>query len=83
MEIGDEALAGREEKDITHRFPPNSTRARKICFKGLYLSIYNQQTEEYATHMDNEIATTEYLEYDVPVGYTVYIRGASVYFTVL
>ncbi|PVH70294.1 hypothetical protein DL98DRAFT_504803, partial [Cadophora sp. DSE1049] len=82
IQKGDEALAGREEKDISHRFPPNSKSARKICFKGVYLSIYNQQTDHYATHIDNESPSTEYLEYDVPAGYTVYVRGGSVYFTV-
>jgi hypothetical protein len=52
---------------------------------GYYLSIYNKQTGHYATHIDNAngTPTTEYLEYDVPVGYSVYVRGASVYFTVL
>jgi len=84
MAIGDEALAGREEKDIQiHTFPPNSTRARKICFKGVYLAIYNKATSYYATHISNESPTAEYLEYDVPAGYSVHVRGASVYFTVL
>jgi hypothetical protein len=84
VQIGDEALAGREEKDIQiHTFPPTSKGARKICFKGVYLSIYNKQTDHYATHIDNESPTTEYLEYDVPTGYSVYVRGGSVYFIVL
>ncbi|KAH8797032.1 hypothetical protein F5882DRAFT_375188 [Hyaloscypha sp. PMI_1271] len=40
---GDEALARREEKDIQiYTFPANSQRARKIYFKGYYLSIYNK-----------------------------------------
>jgi hypothetical protein len=81
IQRGDEALAGREEKDIpSHRFPP-TTHDRKICFKGYYLSIYNEQTEDYKTHIVNETPTTEYVEYQVPAGYTIYIRGASVYFT--
>jgi len=83
MARGDEALAGQEEKDIpSHRFPP-TTHDRKICFKGYFLSIYNQQTKEYKTHVDNANAspTTEYVEYEVPAGYTIYIRVASVYFT--
>lgn len=84
VQIGDEALAGREEKDIQiHTFPPNSQRARKIAFKGLYLSIYNKQTGHYATYIDNESPTTEYLGYDVPAGYSVHVRGGSVYFTAL
>jgi hypothetical protein len=83
IQRGDEALAGREEKDIpSHRFPPTK-HVRRICFKGYYLSIYNEQTEDYKTHIDNANAspTTEYAEYEVPAGYTIYIRGASVYFT--
>jgi hypothetical protein len=85
VQIGDEALAGREEKDIQiHTFPPNSQRARKIAFMGYYLLIYNKQTGHYATHIDNAnvTPTTEYLEYDVPAGYSVHVRGGSVYFTV-
>ena len=85
IQIGDEALAGREEQDIQiHTFPPNSQRARKIAFMGYYLSIYNKQTGHYATHIDNAngTPTTEYLEYDVPAGYSVHVRGGSVYFTV-
>ena len=56
---------------------------RRICFKGYYLSIYNEQTEDYKTHIDlaNASPTYEYMEYEVPAGYTIYIRGASVYFT--
>jgi hypothetical protein len=86
IQIGDEALAGREEKDIQiHTFPPNSQRARKIAFMGYYLSIYNKQTRDYATYIDNTNGTpsTEYVEYDVPAGYSVHVRGGSVYFTVL
>jgi hypothetical protein len=79
---GDEALAGREEKDIpSHRFPP-STLDRTIYFKGLYLSIYNEKTGHEKTHVDNETPTTEYETYEVPAGYTVYVRGATVYFKV-
>jgi hypothetical protein len=86
IQIGDEALAGREEKDIQiHTFLPNSQRARKIAFIGYYLSIYNKQTRHYATYIDNTNGTpsTEYLEYDVPAGYSVHVRGGSVFFTVL
>ncbi len=82
IQRGDEALAGREEKDIpSHRFPP-TTSDRTIYFKGLYLSIYNQQTGHEKTHEDNKSPTTEYVEYEVPAGYTVYVRGATVYFEV-
>jgi len=82
MAKGDDALAGREEKDITHRFPPDNTNERKIWFKGYYLSIYNQQTEDYKTHISNATPTTKSENYTVPAGYTVYVRGGSVYFEV-
>ena len=58
IQIGDEALAGREEQDIQiHTFPANYQRARKIAFMGYYLSIYNEQTGHYATHIDNANGT--------------------------
>lgn len=41
IQIGDEALAGWDEIDITHRLPPDNTNDRTILFKGYYLSIYN------------------------------------------
>lgn len=77
---GSAALAGREEKDIPgHYFTPTSTE-RMIYFKGYYLSIYNEKTEHYHTHIDNETPSTEYEAFQVPAEYTVYVRGASVYF---
>ncbi len=82
IQVGDEALAGRKEIDITHYFPPDNTNGRTIYFKGYYLSIYNEQTEDYATHKDYKSPTTEYEKHEVPAGYTVYVRGASVYFEV-
>ena len=82
IQKGDAALAGDEEKISTHRFPPHDTNERTIWFKGLYLSIYNEQTEDYKTHIDNDILTTKYEDYTVPAGYTVYVRGATVYFQV-
>jgi len=81
MARGEEAIAGEKERISTHRFPPESTD-RVIFFKGYYLSIYNQQTEESKTHIDNEAPTTEYERFEVPAGYTVYVRRASVYFEV-
>ncbi|KAH7418839.1 hypothetical protein BKA64DRAFT_563728, partial [Cadophora sp. MPI-SDFR-AT-0126] len=48
-----------------------------IWFKGLYLSIYNQQTEDYKTHIVNETPTTESESYTVPAGYSVYVRAAT------
>jgi len=83
MARGDEALAGREEKNIPiHRFPPDDTKTRTICFKGRYLVIHNLQTDHEKTHEDNDIPTTEYVEYEIPPGYICDIRGASVYFKV-
>ncbi|KAM4061040.1 hypothetical protein HRG_012954 [Hirsutella rhossiliensis] len=79
MAVGDEALAGKAEKDITQAFLPTAN-PRTIYFKGYYLSIYNQQTGDYKTHIDNEVASTEYKGHFVPAGYGVYVRGGSVYF---
>ncbi|KIM93094.1 hypothetical protein OIDMADRAFT_21566 [Oidiodendron maius Zn] len=81
MAKGDSALSGEEEKFSTHYFPP-SDNDREICFKGRYLSIYNKQTEHYETHIDNDTPSTEYKKYKVPAGYTVYVRGGTVYFEV-
>ena len=82
IQVGDEALVGREEKIQAHFFPPDNANDRTIWFKGYYLSIYNKQTRDYATHIVNDIPTTEYEKNQVPAGYTVYVRGASVYFEV-
>jgi len=82
MARGDDALAGREEKDIpSHRFPP-STNDRTIYFKGKYILIVNEETGDQKTFEDNEIPTTEYRSYEVPAGYTCYIRVAGVWFKV-
>ena len=79
IQRGDEALAGREEKDIpSHRFPPDPNNDRKICFRGEYLSIFNQETEDRKTFVERVVTDTEYV---VPAGYTVYVRGATVHFT--
>lgn len=84
VQVGDEALAGREEKIEGHYFPADSTKTRTISFKGYYLSIVNKETGQYATHIDNIDTgpTTEYGDYNVPAGYTTYVRGANVYFKV-
>jgi len=82
MAKGDKALAGEKEKISTHYFLPDNTNERTIFFKGYYLSIYNEQTEDYKTHIDNDIPTTKYDDYEVPAGYTVYVRRATVYFKV-
>jgi len=80
MARGDDALAGREERDIpSHRFPP-TTIDRTINFKGKYISIVNQETNDQIAFEDNEIPTTKYKPYKVPAGYTCYIRVASVWF---
>lgn len=84
MATGDEALAGRDETIQIKTFPPDSTNERTIWFKGYYLSIYNEQTEHYETHIDNANGspTTVHEKYKVPAGYSVHVRGASVYFEV-
>jgi len=86
MGIGDEALAGREEKDIGGHFFEPTENHRIIYFKGYYLSILNDKTGNHPTHHDatqpGQELITEYRRFDVPPGHTVYIRGASVYFEV-
>jgi hypothetical protein len=72
-------LAGREEAIPSHPFPPIDYE-RYICFKGYYLSIYNQETDYYETHINNTTPTTEFCEYVVLAGYTTYVRGGTVYF---
>jgi len=75
MAKGDEALAGREERDIaSHRFLP-SDKDRKIKFKGLYISVYNEKTEDLEVREEN---VKEYKEYNVPKGYTTYVRGVKI-----
>ena len=51
---------------------------------GYYLAIYNKQTGYYVMYIDNAngTPTTEYLEYNMPTGYSVHVRGGSVYFIV-
>jgi len=79
MARGYEALAGREEKDIpSHRFPPDPNNDRTICFRGEYIEIVNLETDDQKTPKEN---ITKDTEYEVPAGYTVYVRGASVHFT--
>lgn len=80
MARGDDALAGREEYLPSHPFPPVDYD-RMINFKGYYLSIYNRDTDDYKTHINNASPTTEYCEYTVPAGYTTYIRGGNAYFS--
>ncbi|KAI1935310.1 hypothetical protein LOZ58_006854 [Ophidiomyces ophidiicola] len=82
MGRGDDALAGRKEENIPGHVFASSDTERKIYFKGRYLSIYDETTEHYYTHVDHDFPTTDYERYTVPPGYTVYIRGASVYFEV-
>lgn len=72
---GDDALAGREETNIaSHRFDPDDTRDRTINFQGSYLSIFNQQTQHRATF---EEEVKDYIPFQVPKGYTVYVRGVK------
>jgi len=82
MEVGDIALAGDDEKDISCYFTADATKERYIWFRGLYLSIYNQETEHYATHINTNDPATESERFNVPAGYTVYVRGGTVRFEV-
>jgi hypothetical protein len=82
VQKGDEALAGRDEINITHRFPPDETKTRTVWFKGFYFSTFDEETHLYHTHVENKIPTTEYVRYTVPVGYSVYVRDATVRFEV-
>ncbi|KAG9230403.1 hypothetical protein BJ875DRAFT_157625 [Amylocarpus encephaloides] len=83
MARGDDALAGKPEKDIpSHRFPPDPNNDRTINFKGKYILIVNEETNDQKTFEDNKIPTAESKPYEVPARYTCYIRGASVWFRV-
>ncbi|KAH6667224.1 hypothetical protein B0J14DRAFT_490010, partial [Halenospora varia] len=79
---GDEALVGTDEMIQIHTFPPDNTNERTILFKGYYLAIYNEQTEDDKTHIMNKPSTTTYESYAVPAGYSVHVRGATVKFEV-
>jgi len=80
MAIGDNALAGKDEYIQGHRFPPDATNNRTIYFKGIYLSIVNQETGDEKTSEENKIPTTQFVGYEIPAGYTCYVRGATVKF---
>lgn len=79
IQRGDDALAGKEEKNIpSHRFPPTA-QDRTINFKGKYILIVNEETDHQVAFEED---VTEYREFEVPAGYTCYVRGATVYFNV-
>ncbi|KGQ04676.1 hypothetical protein BBAD15_g10077 [Beauveria bassiana D1-5] len=67
---GDDALAGRDERNIaSHRFPPDATSDRTFKFQGLYISVFNEETQDRKTLEEN---VTEYKDFEVPKGYTTY-----------
>lgn len=73
---GDDALAGREERNIaSHRFPPDPEKDRTIKFQGLYISVFNEETHDRKTLEEN---VTEYKCFSVPMGYTTYVRGVNI-----
>ncbi|RSL65707.1 hypothetical protein BHE90_012844 [Fusarium euwallaceae] len=75
MARGDDALAGREERNVpSHRFEPRETD-EKINFQGRYISIYNEKMQHRLLLEEN---VQECKSYAVPKGYTVYIRSADV-----
>jgi hypothetical protein len=45
-----------------------------IKFQGLYLSIYNEKTHDRKIREEN---VSEYTEFEVPKGYTAYVRGVK------
>jgi len=76
MAKGDEALAGRDEHDISsHIFPPDDSRDRKVKFRGLYISVYNEITQQRSTREEN-VEEEQY--FDVPKGYSTFVRGVKV-----
>lgn len=80
MATGDDALAARPEKIEIKTFPPDNINERTIQFMGYKLSIYNEQTDDDETYVMNKPPTTKYESYKVPAGYSVHVRGATVYF---
>jgi hypothetical protein len=75
MAKGDDATAGKEERDIqSHRFPPDPKNDRKVEFQGEYISVYNEETRDEKWH---EEKVTERKELEVPKGFTVYIIGCT------
>lgn len=73
---GDDALAGRDERNIaSHRFPPHATSDRTFKFQGLYISVFNEETQDRKTLEEN---VTEYKDFEVPKGYTTYVRGVEI-----
>lgn len=73
---GDKALSGQEEDVPSHRFPPD-TRKRTINFRGKYLSIINKETGHQEIFRQ-DVKDSE--DFEVPPGYTCYVRGAFVLF---
>ncbi|TVY88244.1 ATPase family AAA domain-containing protein 3-B [Lachnellula willkommii] len=66
MARGDDALAGREEKDIpSHRFPPDPNNDRTIRFRGEYIEIVKEETGDQKTLKENIATDTDY---DIPAG---------------
>ncbi|RSL94625.1 hypothetical protein CEP52_012530 [Fusarium oligoseptatum] len=76
MAKGDDALAGREERGIqSHRFPPDPTNNRRIKFQGIYICVFNEETVHQKTLEEN---VGDYQVFEVPKGYTTYVRGVDV-----
>ncbi|KAF2007398.1 hypothetical protein P154DRAFT_420713, partial [Amniculicola lignicola CBS 123094] len=77
---GDKALTSKPEDIPSYIFPLDPTKDRIIYFKGFYISIVNKETNNTITYKDNENPITIYIPYNIPAGYTSYIRGGTVYF---
>ena len=78
IQRGDEAIAGRPEEVPSHRFPPTAEH-RTIRFRGKYILIVNQETDDQKTFKEN---ISDFTPFEVPAGYTCYVRGATIYFEV-
>ncbi|KAH7303718.1 hypothetical protein B0I35DRAFT_446194 [Stachybotrys elegans] len=75
MAKGDDATAGIEERDIeSHRFPPDPINNRRVQYQGEYILVFNEETEEQRL-LEEKVG--EYKPFDVPKGFTTYIRGCK------
>lgn len=80
MARGEQALEGKPEDLPSHFFPPNAIEDRVLWFKGLYLTIVNETTNDIKEHIDVDVAEEKHTPHKVPAGYTTYVRGANAYF---
>jgi hypothetical protein len=77
IQKGDEALTERGEKNIPSRRIPPDPNDKTIYFKGKYILIVNETTNDQKAFKEK---VAEYTDFEIPAGYTCYVRGASFYF---